>query len=286
MKYSALIGSPTEHSVSHIMYSELAKAANLDFFYEHIRIDIDQHRLGPALEAFNELNFIGLNVTLPYKLDIIDHIDELDPVIEELGAVNTIKLGKTTIGYNTDWIGIAESVKRFGGSRQYETAAIFGTGGAARAAIYACKQLGIKSINVFYRVEASEGTHKLEQQSDQLGIVLHEYTEVANVITDSQLIINATSAGMVGKELLPFNLELIKDIPLKDKVFLDAVFNPLQTSLLTHFGTEGAVVIDGLWMMMYQGIAALSIWLDHEIKVPVNDLTGIHNLLAKELKNV
>src|SRR6266702_4773827 len=287
MSYSALIGKPTSHSVSHVMYGELAIAANLPQFYQHIRIDVEPEELERSLQALKTLHFIGLNVTLPYKLEVMQYVDELDTLAENLGAVNAIKLAQHTVGYNTDWAGITESVKQFGGHQHYETATIFGTGGAARAAIYACKQLGIDNISVVYRAKDSGSIQGLQKQSMQLGITLYPYSEAGSLVNKSRLIINATSAGMVGKDRLPFDLALIKDVSLKDKVFLDAVFNPLKTPLLAHFKTEGAATIDGLWMMIYQGIKSLSIWFDAQIDISTDELTKIHNLLEKEIeKNV
>jgi shikimate dehydrogenase len=285
MKYSALIGNPTDHSVSYVLYEELAKAAQLPEFYQHIRVDVDASDLKKSIEAFNVLHFVGLNVTLPYKLDVMQYLDTLDPVIEELGAVNTITLGKTTTGYNTDWIGIAESVKQFGGKDNYDTAVIFGTGGAARAAIYACKQLGISNIKVVYRLEASANTRKLQESSEKLGVTLHPYSQLAQLVDDAQLIINTTSAGMVGKDPLPFDLQLIDGVELSGKFFLDAVFNPLRTPLLECFHSKGAITIDGLWMMIYQGVGALGIWFNREIKADIDDLNRIHDLLEKELQH-
>lgn len=286
MNYSALIGNPTDHSVSYVLYKELSKAADLPDFYQHIRVNVEPGNLKQSIEAFNTLRFVGLNVTLPYKLDVIDYLDKLDPVVEDLGAVNTIKLGKTTIGYNTDWMGIAESVKQFGDQQAYPSAVIFGTGGAARAAVYAFKQLGVHDIHIVYRTEASANTQKLQEDSNKLGVSLHPYAEVRKLVEQSQLIINATSAGMVGKEALPFDTALLESISLEGKVFLDAVFNPLKTPLLEYFETNGATTIDGLWMMIYQGVGALGIWFDRKIRTDVNDLQKIHDLMEKELQHV
>jgi len=285
MKYSALIGNPTDHSVSYVLYRELAKAAGIHGFYQHIRVNIEPDELEQSLHAFNTLHFAGLNVTLPYKLDIMSYLDKLDPVVNELGAVNTIRLGDATIGYNTDWLGITGSIKQFGDKSQYSSAVIFGTGGAARAAIYACKQLGVKKIQVVYRLEASENTRKLQELSSN-NISLHSYSEVKSLIENSQLVINATSAGMVGKDSTPFSLAMLDDVALEGKVFLDAVFNPLKTPLLTYFESKGATVIDGLWMMIYQGVGALGIWFDQKISADISDLTRIHDLLEKELHHV
>ena len=286
MHYSALIGNPTDHSVSYILYRELAKVAGIQGFYQHIRVNIAKNELSESLHAFNTLHFVGLNVTLPYKLDVMNLIDEIDPVARELGAVNTIKLGSKVRGYNTDWAGITESIKQFSGEVKYSSAVIFGTGGASRAAIYACKELGIKDIHVVYRLKASDNTCKLQEHSSKLGIALHSYSEVKSLLEKSQLVINATSAGMVGKEALPFELASIYGVSVQDKVFLDAVFNPLHTPLLDYFERNGAITIDGLWMMIYQGVGALNVWFDRDIQVSPSDLSKIHNLMEEELKNV
>jgi shikimate dehydrogenase len=289
MQYSALIGNPTRHSISHMLFPALVEASKMSVFYQHLRMTVQLDALGHSIDAFSTLNYVGLNVTLPYKREVIKHLDMLDPIAEELGAVNTIKLGKKKIGFNTDWAGIANSLIQFGDSGCYTnaTATIFGTGGTARAAIYACKQLGVKHINVLYRTPISENTRSLQNQSTSLGIALHPYTEVADLLNNSQLVINASAAGMVGKAPLPFPLENIKGVSLKEKIFIDAVFTPLHTRLFSYFELSGATVIDGLWMMIYQGMKALSIWLDCSLNIDFHELIKIHHLLKNELqKNV
>jgi shikimate dehydrogenase len=225
-----------------------------------------------------------LNVTLPYKLDIMNYLDDIDPAARELGAINTIKLGSVVKGYNTDWVGMTESVKRFGVASSYDTVTIFGTGGAARAAIFAAKRLGAKTINVMYRAASSETTETLRKQIDELGVALFPYSEVRDLLKNSHLVINATSAGMAGKDVSPFDLNMLENVQGDGKVFFDAVFNPLRTPLLAAFEAAGAVVIDGLWMMIYQAIDALSIWLGRDIQIAAGELTKIHNKLAKELQ--
>lgn len=287
MNYSALIGKPTDHSVSYLLYDRLAKAINLPDFYQHIRLNVDAKDLQGSINALNALRFVGLNVTLPYKLDVIKYLDNTDEVVKELGAVNTIKLGGKTIGYNTDWMGIAESVRQFGTPKIYTSALIFGTGGASRAAIYACKKLGISEIHVFYRVSKSEKTISMINESDTLGVTMHPYSELqAFLKATPQLVINTTSAGMIGKEDLPIDISLLKDVELQKITFLDAVFNPINTPLLKHFRAEGAPTIDGLWMMVYQAVGAMGIWFDREINVTPEKLQDIHDLLEKEIGNV
>lgn len=285
MRYSALIGNPTGHSVSHVMYEALAKAALFDQPYKHIKIDVTNEDLAKTINALRDLHFAGLNVTLPHKLAVIPLLDHIDEVVEELGAVNTIKLGDSTTGHNTDWVGIYTPVAAT--EIEIKTVTIFGTGGAARAAIYAAKRLGARKIFVHFRNEVDNAkTEDLKNRAELLGIQLHTYDKVRENVEVSDIIINATSAGMVGKDKVPFDLTQIADLSVKEKIYFDAVFNPLDTPLLHNFNERGAHTIDGLWMMIYQGIAALEIWLDRKIEIEDSLLKDIHNLLTKELANV
>src|SRR6185369_11833311 len=141
MNYSALIGKATKHSVSPVMYAEMVRSVGIAAGYSHIKVDVEPARLGAAVAALKELKFCGISVTQPHKLEVVKYLDELDEAVSVLGAVNTVRVGKTLKGYNTDWLGIAAPVRRAMGVKPARTATIFGTGGAARAAIYAAKQM-------------------------------------------------------------------------------------------------------------------------------------------------
>jgi shikimate dehydrogenase len=283
--YSALIGNPTEHSVSHLMFPKLAQAAGIDEFYQHLRLDVRAEGLEETVRALGGLGFMGLNVTLPYKMDVMRYLDRIDESAQQMGAVNTITLGEDIVGYNTDWQGLATSIRRFGGARGYRKAVIFGTGGAARAAVFACRQLGVGTITVLYRLPVSAATQGLlaRQGGD---LQLKTYDQVAEAVAGADLVINATAAGMHGRAPVPFDLETLDAIDLTGKVFVDAVFKPLQTPLLQYFARRGAIVVDGLWMMVYQGAGALQLWLRQPVKVDHNALDELHAELSKELAHV
>lgn len=287
MYYSALIGDPTEHSVSHVLYEELLKTANVNVIYKHLKIDVEGQDLKRSLESLKQLKFCGISVTLPHKLSVMQYLDELDPIVQELGAVNAIKVDKKTKGYNTDWYGMTQSIQQHAPNVQLKKAAIFGTGGAARAAIYAVKRLGVKEISVLYRDGMNDDkTADLFGKAESLGITLLSYANVKDAVDKAQLVINATSAGMAGKDPLPFAVEKLENINLNNKIYFDAVFNPLETPLINFFNFRGATTIDGLWMMIHQGILALNIWLNREITVKPECLKDVHKILEEELKNV
>jgi len=286
MYYSALIGNPTDHSVSDILFEELASAAGITEAYKHIKINVKSESLSDSVSALKLLGFCGANVTLPYKLDVIKYLDSIDPIIDDVGAVNTIAFGDNIIGYNTDWVGFIVPIRKKLGDKRVKSVAIFGTGGAARAAIYAARQLEAGSISVLFRDKDKESLKDLRNKSGKLDIDLVSYSQIASIVDEADLIINATSTGMVGHDPTPFDPSLLNSLELKNKLFFDAVFNPLQTPLIKYFDSRGAATIDGLWMMLYQAVEALSIWLKTDISVSDHDLMRIHNRLEEALNHV
>lgn len=285
MNYSALIGKPTQHSISPIMYEEIARAADIDEEYKHLKINVEADQLRDTIDAFRLLGFIGLNVTQPYKVDVIEYLDEVDDTVHQIGAVNTIRLHGATTGFNTDWVGIYKSVTK-AQIPTIDSVTVLGTGGAARAAIFAARKLDVDKINVLRRsAYESKNTHDLIQKRQELGITIVDYSVLDTAVEESQLIINATSAGMIGKDLLPFNLGDLTAIDLADKFFLDAVYNPLITPLIEFFKSRGAYTVDGLWMMIYQGLGAMSAWLDRDVSIDDGGINKIHDMLAKRLRN-
>ena len=287
MYFSALIGNPTDHSVSDILFEELVNAAGIAETYKHLKINVKPASLGESISALKLLGFCGANVTLPYKLDVLKYLDSIDPIIDEVGAVNTIAFGDKIIGgYNTDWIGFTEPIRKRLGDKRVESAVIFGTGGAARAAIYAAKQLKADNISVLFRDEDNENLIDLRDKSNKLEIDLVNYNQITGVVDVADLIINATSTGMIGHDPTPFDLNLLIGLDLKNKLFFDAVFNPVLTPLMKYFESQGAETIDGLWMMIYQALEALSIWLKTDISLSDEDLISIHKKLEEALSNV
>lgn len=285
MNCTALIGKPTEHSVSHVMFEHLVSATGDRTPYRHLKINVEASKLAEVLNAFNVLGFRGLNVTLPYKLEVMKYLDFIDPVAQELGAVNTIHLGETTTGYNTDWLGIVAPIREHLSDQEIERVAIFGTGGAARAAIYAVRQLGAKKIIVLYRDGENKQIEDLSARAKDIGIELHDYTFARQAVDEASLIINATSAGMIGHDPLPFDINQLEGLDMRQKLFMDVVFNPLETPLLKYFAGQGAQTIDGLWMMIHQGVSALSIWLEKDIVITDEELSRLHVKLEEELVN-
>lgn len=291
MIYTALIGNPTEHSVSPTLFEWLSRNTKNTSEYRHIKINVlSESELERSFEALKVLNFIGINVTLPYKLAVSQFITYTDASAKEIGAINTVVFKKNEIlGYNTDWYGIYAPIKHRLPNFLPKKAVILGSGGAARAAIYACLKLEADVVVVIHRTPDSPATASLKAQYENTTEVqFASYDDIVEHISSAQLIINATPTGMKNQATTPFDLTVLGDeTRLEDRVFFDCVFNPVHTPLLDYFIEHGATTIDGLWMMLYQGLQAFALWTGQGVEVTLTEdaLSELHELLEKEVSH-
>ncbi|GAA2625314.1 shikimate dehydrogenase [Actinomadura fulvescens] len=276
MGYAALIGDPIKHSVAPLMHQHFAELSHMDFQYLKIRVSVDD--LASSVAAMRLLGFSGCNITLPHKEDVARFVDRLEEPALLCGAVNTIVFkGNETVGFNTDWIGIVKALIFLGFPEKAARgrAVILGSGGAARAAIYALQQLKYEWITVLYVDPPDRKTARLLGQSKQLGVDMRTYDYLERVIDTAELVCNMTSAGMAGMSPSPFVLTRLDGINLEQKFFLDAVFNPVQTPMVQYFEQRGSVIVDGVWMTIFQGIPAFEAWNGKELelsRVQINEL--------------
>ena len=240
MKTYGLIGKNISYSFSKAYFSEKFKKENLQGKY--VNFDIASIQEFP--EILNQENSIaGLNVTIPYKQEIMAFLDELDPVAKEIGAVNTIKFshGKKT-GYNTDYYGFLESLKPFLPSEKI-SALILGTGGASLAIAYALKKLEIPF-------------HFVSRTGEKAKFIYTDLNE--EIIKNHRLIINCTPLGTAP------NTQNYPQVPVnfigaKHLVF-DLIYNPPTTKLMELAAKNGATVINGQKMLELQAEKAWQIW--------------------------
>jgi shikimate dehydrogenase len=236
-----LIGYPLSHSFSKKYFTEKFHKEGSSDFYELFPIrSIEEF---PELLMSNPLN--GLNVTIPYKEQVIRYLDELSPEALKAGAVNTIKIvnGKTK-GYNTDIYGFRNSLKPFL-EPQHQKALILGTGGASKAVAYAFDELGID----YYFVSRTK----------KQGLKCFAYDELNEYILKSfLLIVNCTPLGMYPA------VETEPSIPyqyLTERHFLyDLVYNPTETVFLKKGKEKGSRVMNGMDMLVLQAERAWQIW--------------------------
>lgn len=246
MKVFGLIGKPLSHSFSQDYFNEkFAELGLSDHVYELFNLSsID---LFPVLIRNNK-SLAGLNVTIPYKISVMDFLQEIDSMAKEAGAVNTVRITRTgdsihCKGYNTDITGFSRALKPFLESK-HDKALILGNGGAAKAVKYVLKQLGIPAYTVTRH--PAEANH----------ISWNELSP--EVVRQCKLIVNTTPLGMfpniTDHPRIPF--EAIG----KDHYVHDLIYNPTETMLLRKSKERGALVQNGTTMLHQQAEEAWKIW--------------------------
>jgi shikimate dehydrogenase len=291
MTITCLLGDPIVQSVSPSMYNYFGERAGLDF-YAHIKVRVpkeDEKDLPRALEAAKTLGFSGLNITIPYKLEVMKYLDRIDKRAAAIGAVNAVvsEQGKF-VGYNTDGMGALLAIEnRLRKIQSTDRVVVFGAGGAARAITDAVSKK-TKHITLLNREEDFSLAQTMQKQFRELGLSLQvvplREEHVIDTICQAQFVINATSVGMQSRESI-VSKEQLKEInaktPLKKKYFFDAVFNPYTTQFLRLAKGYGAPICQGLYMTIYQGAASFELWTGK--KVANKDVETAHRIMKQKM---
>ncbi|XRO77703.1 shikimate dehydrogenase [Methanocaldococcus sp. 10A] len=265
-KVIGLIGHPVEHSFSPIMHNAAFKDKGLNYVY--VAFDVLPENLKYVIDGAKALGIVGFNVTIPYKIEIMKYLDEIDKDAQLIGAVNTIKIedGKA-IGYNTDGIGARMALEEEIGKVKNKNIAIFGAGGAARAVAFELA----KDNNIIIANRTVEKAENLAKEiAKKLNKKFGEEVKFSGLdvdLKDIDIIINATPIGMYPNvDVEP----IVKADKLReDMVVMDLIYNPLETVLLKEAKKVNAKTINGLGMLIYQGAVAFKIWTGVEPNIDV-----------------
>ncbi len=254
--FYAVIGHPVAHSKSPLIHNIALQHHRIPAVY--YAVDTPSDAFAWIGKLFGLQGFRGLNVTIPHKSRIMEPLDLIDPVALEVGAVNTVHLHRNgLIGYNTDVTGFEESLREHALLLTGGRAVILGSGGAARAAAASLKTFGMHEALVFSRNPASAGW---PESLNGVPVRMMAYEQLQSALSESALIINTTPLGMhpytkaspVSEPQIPF---------LKDKVCMDAIYNPQETAFMKQARSAGArAVIGGLTMFIAQAAASFRIW--------------------------
>ncbi len=245
MKHLGLIGYPLSHSFSVKYFSEKFSREGISEF-EYLNYPIQSvQELKPMIEEKEDL--IGLNVTIPHKEAVMPLLDEIDPEAAEIGAVNTIRImrssGKIHLkGYNSDAYGFRESLLPLLGA-SHQNALVLGTGGASKAITHVLEQLGI-SYQYVSRTPAKDQLHYL----DLCYAVIKKHT----------LIINTTPLGTYPNTSAFPNIPY--DLVTSGHILYDLVYNPPETEFLRFGKQKGATVMNGHEMLILQAEKSWEIW--------------------------
>jgi shikimate dehydrogenase len=254
-KLFAVIGDPIEHSMSPQMHNDLFQYYSIDAHYQPFLVKGD--KLKDAMNGFRAIGISGFNVTIPHKTDIIPFLDEVDPLAEQIGAVNTvINQDGRFIGYNTDALGYLTGLKAITKNLNSENILIVGAGGAARAIFYALASEGVQSLDICNRT--LENARKLieacpyKTSSNALSIV-----EAEENLQHYGVIIQTTSIGMSPHvQYSPLSTKNLK----QGCIVSDIIYNPLETLFLKEAKEKQAFIQNGVDMFVLQGALAFEYW--------------------------
>ncbi|MBW4597244.1 MAG: shikimate dehydrogenase [Brasilonema angustatum HA4187-MV1] len=269
-KLLGVIGYPVEHSLSPVMHN--AALTHLGLNYVYVPFPIEPQNLEIAIQGFAAVGVVGFNITIPHKQTILPLLSEISLIAKAIGAVNTVsRKDNKWIGTNTDGEGFLAPLRtRYNQDWSQTVAVILGNGGAARAVVAGCAELGCEKIFVVGR-----NAQKLEEFQKSWGdfreshnLHVHTWDSLPKLIPQANLLVNTTPIGMYPKvEESPLSAEEMANLPA-GAIAYDLIYTPNPTKFLKQAQQVGAIAIDGLEMLVQQGAAALKIWLQQDT-VPV-----------------
>lgn len=254
-----LIGNPVEHTMSPVIHNTLSDRLNQNIRY--VPFHVNDGLLGEAVKGAWALHLLGLNVTVPYKSDVIPFLCEIDPLAERIGAVNTlVRTEGGYKGYNTDMPGLYRAMCEDGICVENEEVVILGAGGVARAVAMLLLEKKAAHVTILNRT-----VERAKKVADEVnGYAGHELVEAlpleeyGKLSGKKYLVIQATNVGMSPK---------VDEAPIEDEEFYelvhtgyDLIFNPLETKFMRHVREHGGKAFCGYKMLLYQGIIAYEYW--------------------------
>ena len=262
-----VIGDPIEHTMSPAMQNAAFEEMGLNYLYVPFRVK--EEGLGKAIDGMRALNMRGLNVTIPHKVSVIQFLDELDPLAEKIGAVNTIVNDEGVLrGYNTDATGFLQALLEKDIEPGGKNVVVLGAGGASRAISFILAERG-SNLVILNRLLELDWAEELAGRISEIFTKEVEALELnegnlAGALEKADILVNATSVGMtpdIDQTLVT------SDLLRPGLIVYDIVYNPVRTRLLREAEKAGAETISGLDMLVGQGASAFELWIG--MKAPV-----------------
>ena len=277
-KICGLIGDPVEHSVSPAMQNTAFSSLGLDYIYLPFRVARDN--LTKAIDGLKVLNIRGLNVTIPHKVAVIPLLDEMEPLAQKIGAVNTIANDKGRLkGHNTDAGGFLKALLERGVEPRGKKVVVLGAGGVSRAISFTLAERGAEIVILNRRLEMDWAV-KLASSISQLSTKEVKALELndknlSSVLEAADILVNATSVGMSpNSNNSPLPARLLKP----ELVVFDVVYNPLKTRFLAEAEAAGAETISGIDMLVWQGALAFELWTGAKAPIDIMKAKAIEAL--------
>ena len=263
-RLAAVVANPIKHSISPFIHNSAFEATNTNGVY--LAWEVDATELAETVANIRRYQMYGINLSMPYKEQVIPYLDQLSEEACLIGAVNTVVNREgTLIGYNTDGKGFFKSLPSFKISKK--RLVLLGAGGAAKAILAQAILDGVSQISVFVRSSSMEKTRPyLEKIQNATGFrvdlfALEDVQNLQDSITQADLLVNATSVGMDGS-----SQPIPTSIVLPEKLLVaDVIYQPFETPFLKWAKEQGNQSINGLGMLLYQAAEAFELWTGKEM---------------------
>lgn len=259
-KTLGLIGNPVEHTLSPLIHNNLAEMYGHNLVYLPFRVEQD---VEGAVRGANALGFGGINVTVPYKSEVLKYVKEVDEFASRIGAVNTlVPIEGGFKAYNTDIPGLYRGMVSDGVSMENEDVIILGAGGAARSVAILALEKKAKSVHILNRTlsKAQNIASEVNALAGREFAKALELTQYPLLNGKRYLCIQATSVGLYPN---------VEDTVISDEAFYelvhtgyDVIYNPYETKFMSLVKAHGGQAFNGLKMLLYQGIIAYELWND------------------------
>ncbi len=263
-RLAAVVANPIKHSISPFIHNRAFEATHTNGVY--LAWEVKGTDLAETVTNIRRYQMFGINLSMPYKEQVIPYLDQLSEEARLIGAVNTVVNREgTLIGYNTDGKGFFKSLPSFkiSGKRMV----LLGAGGAAKAILAQAILDGVSQVSVFVRSASMEKTkpylEKLQYETSfRVDLfALEDAQELQENIRKAELLVNATSVGMDGaSQPIPISIVLPERL-----LVADVIYQPFETPFLKWARNQGNQAINGLGMLLYQAAEAFQLWTGKEM---------------------
>ncbi len=276
-----IIGNPVEHTMSPVIHNTLSQIMGINMAY--VPFHVKDGQLEAAVKGAYGLNILGMNVTVPYKSDVVAQLAEIDPLAEKIGAVNTlVRTEGGYKGYNTDMTGLLRAMKSDGINIEGEEVIILGAGGVGRAVAFLCAANGADKVYLLNRsVEKADSVaaevNKALATEHVEPMALSDYQKLLRGAENRYVVIQCTSVGLSPN---------VNDVVIADGDFYhyirfgyDLIYSPRETQFMKYVTDNGGMAFNGLRMLLYQALDAFELW--NGCKVSDENAQQIYQKLQK-----
>ena len=277
-----LIGNPVEHTLSPVIHNGISKKMDISSVY--VPFKVEEKGLEAAVKGAYELNILGMNVTVPYKNQVMEYLVDIDEAAKQIGAVNTLVRVEELHGYkgyNTDMLGLRRQIQEDGIALKENTVVVLGAGGAAKAVVYMCLLEGAKKIYLLNRtIEKAECIAKeMNHAFSGAKVVPMPLADYEKIAEEDLIVFQATSIG-----LAPNVEQVVLEAPAfyrKVAIGVDLIYNPANTKFMRLVTEYGGKAYNALKMLLYQGVIAYELW--HNMKVSEDVIADIYTELKRKV---